>query len=92
MGKQTDDAWIFLHCNALEKLRHSEGVCCKEGLPGTDVLTWAATEKYPATMVVVDVKSLNAEWKPITAICASDIAFNLMSEDPEEIFFLKMEE
>lgn len=92
MGNQTRDAWIFLHCNVLEKLRHSKGVCIREGVPGTDVLTWAATEEYPETTVIVDIKSLNAVWKPITAICASDIAFTVMPVDFEDIFFLKMEE
>lgn len=93
MKERTRDAWIFLHSNAVEKLQHSDGVSSEEGRKQeTLVLTWEATEEYPETRVVVDVCGLNAEWKPIIAISASDIAFNLMPIDPEDIYFLKMAE
>lgn len=93
MGERTRDAWIFLHINAVEKLQHSDGVSSEEGRkPGTLVLTWEATEEYPETKVVIDVCGFNADWKPIILISASDIAFDLMPGDPEDIFLLKMEE
>lgn len=92
MGNQTENAWIFLHCNALENLRHSEGVCITDDVPGMEVLTWDATEGCPKTRVVVGFKSLSPIWSAITSICASDIAFSLMSPDPENIYYLKMEE
>ena len=93
MGEKTKDSWIFLHSNAVEKLQHSDGVSSKEGRKqGTLVLTWEATEDYPETRIVVDVCGLNAEWKPIILISDSDIAFNLMPVDFEELFFLKMAE
>ena len=93
MGERTKESWIFLHLNTVEKLQHSDGVSCKEGRKqGTLDLTWEATEAYPETRIVVDICGLNTEWKPITFISASDIAFDLMPVDPEDIFFLKMAE
>ena len=92
MGEQTKDAWIFLHCNVLEKLKHSKDVCIENSKPNLLLLTWVATEEYPETTVVIDVKSLNTEWKPVIGICASDIAFTVMPVDFEHIFFFKMEE
>lgn len=93
MKERTKDAWIFLHSNAVEHLQHSNGVSSKEGRKsGTLVLTWEATEEYPETRVVVDICSLNVDWKPIISISASDIAFTIMPVDPEYIYFLKMAE
>ena len=93
MGERIKESWIFLHFNAVEKLQHSDGVSCKEGRKqGTLVLTWEATEAYPETRVVVDICALNTEWKPIISISASDIAYDLMPVNPEDIFFFKMEE
>lgn len=91
MEERTKDAWIFLHSNAVEHLQHSDGVSSKKGRR-TLVLTWEATEEYPETRVIVDICNLNSDWKPITLISASDIAFTLMSVDPEDIYFLKMAE
>lgn len=93
MGERTKESWIFLHSNAVENLQHSDGVSCEEGRKqGTLVLTWEATDTYPETRVVVDISALCTEWKPIILISASDIAFDLMPVDPEDIFFLKMAE
>lgn len=93
MGERTRNAWIFLHRNAFEKLQHSDDVSGEVGKKqGTYVLMWEATEIYPETKIVVDVCGMNTDWKPITSIQASDIAFNLMPADPEEVYFLKMDE
>lgn len=93
MEDRTENAWIFLHSNAVEKLQHSEGVLYKEGRrEGTIVLTWEATKDYPETRIVIDICSQCTDWKPILLISATDISFNLMSVDPEDLYFLKMEE
>lgn len=93
MNERTANAWIFLHRNAFEKLQHSDGVSCKEGRKqGTIELTWEATDDYPETRVVIDVCAMATDWKPIILISASDISFTLMPVDPEDIYFLEMEE
>lgn len=92
MGERTANAWIFLHANAVEKLQRSY-VSCKEGKkPGTLDLTWEATDEYPETRVVIDVGAMAVDWKHVILISASDISFTLMPVDPEDIYFLKMEE
>ena len=93
MGERTNESWIFLHINAVQNLQHSDGVSWKEGRKqGTLDLTWKATETNPETRIIVDISGLETAWKPIIFISASDIAFKLMSVDPEDIFFLKMAE
>ena len=93
MNERTANAWIFLHHNAVEKLQRSDGVSCKEGRkPGTLELTWKGTDDYPKTRVVIDVCAMATNWKSIIAISASDIFFNIMPVDPEDIYFLKMED
>lgn len=93
MGEQIKDAWIFLHRNAFEKLKNSDGVSGEEERKlGLYVLTWEATEKYSETRLITDLGGLSADWTIILSISASDIAFNILSEDPEEIFFLKMDD
>ena len=92
IGDRIKESWIFLHFNAVEKLQHSDGVSYEEGRKrGTLVLTWEATESYPATKIVVDLAS-STDWKPIILISASDIPYDLMPVDPEDLFFLKMAE
>lgn len=91
MGERTKDAWIFLHMDAVEHLQHSDGVSSEEGRKqGTLVLTWKETKEYPKTRLVVNLCGFDACWKPIISISASDIAFTLMPDDPEDIYFLKM--
>ena len=93
MGKRTENAWIFLHQNAVEELRRSEGVSCKEGRKvGTLVLTWETIEDYPETRIVIAICAMLTDWKPIILISASDISFDLMPVDPEYLYFLKMDE
>ena len=93
MEDRTENAWIFLHSNAFQKLQRSEGVSREEGSrDGVIVLIWKETKDYPETRIAIDICALATDWKPIIFISASDISFNLMSVDPEEIFFLKMEE
>lgn len=93
MKERTKNAWIFLHQNAFEKLQQSEGVSVKAGKKvGTIFLTWQATDDYPETKIAVDVGSVSTSWKSIIMISATDIAFNVMPVDPEDIYFLKMEE
>lgn len=93
MGKQIKESWIFLHHNAVEKLRNSDGVSSEEGRTrGTLVLTWKATDAYPETKIVINLSALQTDWKPIILISASDIYYDLIPVDPEDILFLRMSE
>ena len=92
MGELVRKSWIFLHSNAVSKLRGTSDAR-EEKNHGRDLkLIWNATEEFPQTEVVIDICGFPADWKPITLISASDICYDLMPVDPEDLFFLKMEE
>lgn len=93
MGNRTENAWIFFHLNAIEELQQSEGFSYEEGRKvGTLVFTREATEDHPKARIVIDVCGTQTEWKSVILISASDISFDLMPIDPEDLYFLKMDE
>ena len=93
MGERTKNCQIFLHHTALEKLLHSDGVSAKEGKKlGTLELTWATTRHHPEERVVVDVCGMATDQKSVILISSTDISFTLIPTDPEDLYFLKMED
>lgn len=89
LGEKAANSWIFLHKNAIEKLKETadeeyfiSNFVCK--------LLWKETENYPQTMLRYDI--LKGVWTKIARIDADDIAFKCTSEDPDYIYFIKMEE
>lgn len=93
MGERTKNSWIFLDTSALQKLLLSDG--CKPWYRKHDTLTatlkWEATDEYPETSVLMEVPTPRG-WGKILSIKAEDIAFTISTDDPEDIFFLKMAE
>ena len=96
MGESIRNSWIFLHENAYERLVNSEGAKAS----GVDTLNrnkticliWEATEEYPKTVVFCEVPPAKG-WGKISGIEAEDISYSMICpNDPEDIFFLKMEE
>ena len=90
MGERTSNAWIFLHLSVLKKLKESCDTF-NDFNHNRHYLTWEATEEYPATEVVINNK-VHTDWVEIFRISASDIAFSVRPRNPEEIYFLKMDE
>ncbi len=89
MGDRTKNAWIFLHENAVEKL---EKTCNQyKEFAGQCSLLWHGTKEFPLTNIHID-KAEHGCWKSVNYISADDIAFSSRVSDPEEIFFLKMDE
>ena len=88
MGGRVSNSWIFLHKNAVEKLWITADIIDK--FPLIIQMQWAQTPKYPATLL--SIINLNEEWFKVSKINATDIAFKIAPSDPEQIFFLKMEE
>ena len=88
MGSKTAKAWIFLHRNAIDKLRSTADIV--DGCTGFLKMVWKETEKYPATTVYVE--NGGTEWIRVYYINASDIAFDYEPLDPKYLFFLKMED
>lgn len=95
MGERTRNSWIFLHENAYEHLLKSKGVRHSTGNSMNSNqctwIKWDATKDYPETVVFCEVPSSKG-WGKIQSIDAEDIVFGLSTHDPEDIFFLKMEE
>lgn len=89
LESRTKNAWIYLHENAIEKLKKT---CDKyEEWAHCISLTWEATDKFPAANIYIGQEEIGC-WKPIFLIKAEDIAFSTRVSDPDEIFFIKMDE
>ena len=88
MGDKTANSWIFLHKNAIEKLRSTADSV--DGFGCIIALHWKATAEYPSTLVWIN--NSNEEWVKILRIKADDIAFDYEPSDPRHLYFLKMEE
>ena len=89
LGQRTANAWIFIHQNAINKLRST----CNNvnEFYASFSLGWDACEKYPAT--IINISDIHTGfWHEVFKISAENIAFKQKSTEPEEIFFLKMEE
>ena len=88
LGERTAESWIFLHANAINKLR---ATCNREEESAASfTLRWDACEKYPETVLNISEAYIGC-WYMVNTIFADDIAFKCHSYDPAEIFFLKME-
>ena len=98
MGSQTANAWIFLHKNAVEKLRSTADQVNEfpSMIEFQSEFKWNATPEYPATLLQIThlpkIVNSREEWIKVYRIKASDIAFEYSASDPEYLFFLKMEE
>ena len=91
MGERTNNAWIFLHLNAVEKLKEICDSCHDSEHHKQITLAWKATEEYPETEVVINNRA-HTDWLEIFRVSAPDIAFSVRPANPEEIYFLKMDE
>jgi len=91
MGERIKNSWIFLHENAYEKLKSTCDTQEKFNLNSYHSLSWNATDNYPETNIRIYCNSIGV-WYLVSMISAVDISFKHISKDPEDIFFLKMEE
>ncbi len=85
MGDRTKNAWIFLHYGAVNKLEET----CNEykELAHSIILRWNA----PSTSITIETEEFST-WQQVCFIESDYIAFKFRHFDPEEIFFLKMDE
>ena len=88
MGEQTKNAWIFLHGNAISKLQLTANFDSFKY--GCQKLTWRKTKEYPKTVIWIHA-NYTSDWAKVAVIEADDIAFKKEVNDPENIFFLKMD-
>lgn len=89
LGKETVNAWIYLHDNAVDRIAQS----ATEDIMGNEFreMYWEATDDYPSTEIYLD-KAKRLDWHLIYKIEADDIAFKSIIATPEILFFVKMQE
>ena len=87
LGERTADAWIYIDKGCIEQMYER---CDKiTGIKGFMVtLHYNGSDEYPPAEVTVQC---HKPWNQILLIKADDIAFKGRSDDPKEIFFLKLE-
>lgn len=83
MGEQTKDAWIYLHKTAFDRLR-SEDCSTKDEMTFSELC-------FEETEILINDTG-GGIWFTVCSISANDISFKDRAKDPENIFFLKMEE
>ena len=89
LGEQTRSSWIYLHDNVIQHLtKTADYLNIKDSAVK---FIFDATEKSPKTIIRADYLGCKA-WHNVQFIIADDIAFKMSAADPENIFFLKMEE
>jgi len=86
MGERIRNSWIFLHDDAVRKLETTTDYIEEKGY---QELVWSATEKYSQTTLDIEIVGT---WHKVYRIIAEGIAFEYEPQDPEEIYFLKMDE
>lgn len=88
MGEQTRNAWIFLHQSVIRQLKITADTCTGK-IAGYQELVWRGNEKHPKTILTFEKRV--GIWTRVRRIYASDIAYGLEPQDPENIIFLEME-
>lgn len=91
MGEQTKNSWIFLHRNVVKRLIFLADSHYIKKVEHIQSFVFKATDTLPEKFIRVEFDpSYKKMWLKIYRIDADDIAFNRPSNNPENIFFLKM--
>ena len=96
MGERIRKSWIFLHENVNEHLLKSEGassLIIGNRIDGNERngIAWKATREKNQRGILCYVPTPRG-WGKIISISAKDIAYGCSPDDPEDIYFLKMDE
>ena len=89
LEEETKNAWIFFHNNLFLEL--SSSVDDIRGKDGVLTFYWKATEEVSSIELSILIKGEQV-WTRVIKIEADNIAFSVEPDDPEAIFFLKLEE
>lgn len=94
MGERIRNSWIFLHENAYQHLLKSKGAShfTENSMNANQetLITFDATKDYPETVMSCEIPPTKG-WGKITYIEADDISFEFSPNDPQDIYFLKMD-
>lgn len=90
LGERTKNSWIFFHYNVIEYLWQTTKV--ETGHTTYIMFEWEATKDSPKKLLYTEEFFGTAKvWMKVLRIDANNIAFSLPPEDPENIYFLKMD-
>lgn len=92
LGERTKNSWIFFHRNVVQNLYQTAEVDSDNF--SYIICQWEATEDFPKTLLYIEnfLYTPACDWIKVLRIDAVDIAFMIPSADPEDIYFLKMDE
>lgn len=88
LGVKFEDSWVFLHKNAVSFLENAADKCILRGDPL--VLSWNPTKELSKITVGIQYNEKNI-WNKMISVETDMTNFILASEDPEYIYFIKME-
>ena len=91
LGERTEETWIFLHQNAVEKLYAIADDYHYRQVRGFQEFFWKGTDDFSETTIQIEAHPEKI-WLEVYRIDADDIAFHFPSDDPDDILFLKMDE
>ena len=93
LGERTKKAWIFFDQTSAKQLKSNADIhrVYQHNAPGAQEFHWHETQTIPETAVLMEYNP-EKSWLETYSIVADDIAFTRPADDPDEIFFLKMEE
>ena len=88
LGAQTANSWIFLHKNAIEILKSTADTV--DVVISFLKMDWKETDIFHSTTIYIE--SFIGEWARIYQIDSEDIKFKNSPINPENLFFLQMED
>ncbi len=92
-GERTKNAWIFLHLNVIAKLNSIADDVGSYPFKGFQQYSWLADFHEASIQLELIPNEIPCKvWWKVYRIDSGDIEFHFPADDPDEIFFLKMEE
>lgn len=95
LGEQTGSSWIFLHQDVINRIIDTADEMLWSRSDGIALCKFFASEDTPLTEIDFEYSKPSSDcrvWAWVSRISAIDIAFTSPPKNPENIFFLKMEE
>ena len=89
LGEKVKDSWIFLHENVVSNLENTADECILRGNPL--VLSWNPTNELSKITIAIQYSEKNV-WNKMISVETDKNDFIPASEDPEYIYFIKMDE
>jgi len=93
MGERIRNSWIFIHTNVYKHLCDNHGVPYLATLMNANqkaCFSWGDLEKESHVALFCEVPQI--QWGKLLSVHGQNVSCDLEPDDPEEIYFLKMDE